>query len=95
MPPSKKLILPARLTKGDKVGIAAPAGPVEKVQLEKGLRVIEKMGLRPVLGKHLLKRDGFLAGSDEERAGDLMAMFADPEVKGIFCARGGYGVNRI
>lgn len=95
MPSSKKLIAPARLNIGDKVGIVAPAGPVEKDQLERGMRVIVKMGFRPVLCKCLFERDGFLAGSDEERAADLMAMFADPEVKGIFCARGGYGVNRI
>lgn len=86
---------PARLKKGDTVGIVAPAGPVDPLQLEAGLKALRQMGLNPVPGKHILAHFGFLAGTDEERAEDLMSMFCDPEIKGIFCARGGYGVNRI
>src|SRR5205085_109159 len=37
----------------------------------------------------------FLAGSDRERAGDLMQMFGNPEVKAIVCLRGGYGTARL
>ena len=40
-------------------------------------------------------RKHFLAGEDEDRADDLMVMFQNPEIKAIFCARGGYGVNRV
>ncbi|MFH1853129.1 MAG: LD-carboxypeptidase, partial [Candidatus Neomarinimicrobiota bacterium] len=35
------------------------------------------------------------AGTPEERAADIMAMFADPTVDAIICARGGYGANRV
>ena len=94
-PGPKLLTMPNRLKKGDTVGVAAPAGPVDAKQLEAGLKTVRRMGLNPVCGKHLLARDGFLAGTDAERAEDLMSMFRDPEVKAIFCARGGYGVNRI
>ena len=38
---------------------------------------------------------GVLAGSDRDRAGDLMKMFTDPEVKAIMCLRGGYGTARL
>ena len=95
MPDPKILQLPARLKKGDAVGVVALAGPVDPNQLKSGLSVLQKMGLNPVSGKHILARNGFLAGTDEERAEDLMSLFSDPEIKGIFCARGGYGVNRI
>ncbi len=94
-PVAKLPTMPARLKKGDTVGVVAPAGPVDPAQLEAGLQVIRRMGLNPVAGKHLLARKGFLAGTDVQRADDLMSMFRDPGVKGIFCARGGYGVNRI
>ena len=94
-PVSKLPVMPSSLKKGDTVGVVAPAGPVDPAQLEAGLKVIRRMGLNPVPGKHLLARNGFLAGTDKERASDLMSMFRDPVVKGIFCARGGYGVNRI
>jgi len=41
------------------------------------------------------KRWGFLAGTDRERASDLMKMFADRKVKAILCVRGGYGSARL
>jgi len=86
---------PSRLRPGDRVGVVAPAGPVDAVLLEKGLRAIVRMGWTPVVGRHVGSRDRFLAGADEARAEDLMRMFEDPGIPGIFCARGGYGVNRL
>ena len=89
------IIRPPKLNSGDKVGIVAPAGPVNKKQLEKGLEVIFKMGFEPVLGNFVHKRSRFLAGTDSQRAKDVMDMVRNPEIKAIFCARGGYGANRI
>jgi len=89
------LTRPKKLVQGDAVGVVAPAGPVDAVSLQKGLDVVRGMGFKPVLGESLNQRNGFLAGTDEERAEDLMRMFANPDLHGIFCARGGYGVNRI
>ena len=86
---------PKRLKQGDRVGVVAPAGPVDPKILKKGLRALERMGFNPVLGKHVLARDRYLAGTDEQRAEDLNGLFGDPEIKGIFCARGGYGSNRV
>jgi muramoyltetrapeptide carboxypeptidase len=77
------------------VGVVAPAGPVDPQELENGLNVIRGMGFQPVLGRFVNDRKHFLAGEDEDRADDLMVMFRDPEIKAIFCARGGYGVNRV
>jgi muramoyltetrapeptide carboxypeptidase len=47
------------------------------------------------LAPHLRQRRGFLAGSDRQRAEDLMGMFLDPRVKAMVCARGGYGSARL
>ena len=91
----RSLLRPPALKEGDVVGVVAPAGPVDKEKLKSGLEVISKMGFKPLLGKYIHARTGFLAGSDKERAQDLMDMFRNPEVRAIFCARGGYGVNRI
>ena len=90
-----RLIRPKKLKQGDMVGVVAPAGPVDPVHLEAGLGVIRGMGFQPVLGRFLKDRQNFLAGTDEDRADDLMVMFQNPDIKAIFCARGGYGVNRI
>lgn len=90
-----RLIRPKKLKQGDMVGVVAPAGPVDPSHLEEGLGVIRGMGFQPVLGRFVNARKHFLAGADEDRADDLMVMFQNPEIKAIFCARGGYGVNRI
>ena len=92
---SKTLIRPKCLNEGDSVGIVSPAGPVDEVSLEKGLNALKRLGFKPVLGNFIREKAGFLAGTDEQRAADLMDMFRDPAIKGIFCTRGGYGVNRV
>lgn len=53
------------------------------------------MGLRVLEAPHLYDRWGFLAGSDRDRAAALTEMFLRKEVRGIFCARGGYGAGRL
>ena len=53
------------------------------------------MGWEPIVGEHVLERDGYLAGSDENRAADLNRFAADPSVDAIWCARGGYGAMRL
>lgn len=90
-----QLIRPKKLKQGDMVGVVAPAGPVDPAHLEEGLGVIRGMGFQPILGRFVNDRKHFLAGEDEDRADDLMVMFQNPEIKAIFCARGGYGANRI
>lgn len=53
------------------------------------------MGYRVKVSPHALDRSGILAGIDRDRAAELVAYFADPEVKAIFAARGGYGCGRL
>ena len=89
------MIRPPKLNPGDKVGVVSPAGPVNKKQLQNGLDVISEMGFYPVVGKYVYSRSRFLAGTDSQRANDIMDMVRNPEIKAIFCARGGYGTNRV
>jgi muramoyltetrapeptide carboxypeptidase len=90
------LVFPPRLAPGDTIGIAAPASPPEKPEIiDEAIDRFTALGFKVKPGKYLRKRDGYLAGSDEERAADINALFADPEVRGIFALRGGYGSCRI
>jgi muramoyltetrapeptide carboxypeptidase len=91
-------IKPRALSRGDAVGIVAPASPVHLDRLEAGIEKLERAGFEVVEAPHLrscLEPLSYLAGSDEERAGDLMLMFKDPFIRAIICARGGYGCSRI
>ena len=90
------IIKPARLAKGDVIGIAAPASPPKSVaKLSRGIHYLERLGYHVLTGKHVNDKYGYLAGPDEARANDLNELFADPRVKAIIAARGGYGANRI
>ncbi|PIC74436.1 LD-carboxypeptidase [Sporosarcina sp. P17b] len=89
-----RMIRPACLVQGDVIGIVAPASPVERKVLERSFQFLEQLGLRYKVGQSVYKKNGYLAGTDEERLADLHDMFKDPEVKGIFCAGGGYGSAR-
>lgn len=68
---------------------------MDKVKLERGIVYLEELGYRVKVGESVYKRRGYLAGTDEERAEDLKRMFLDPDVKAVFCARGGYGSSRM
>jgi len=87
-------IRPQRLQKGDTIGIIAPSSPPNQENLERSLAFLEKLGLKWKIGKHVKNVHGYLAGTDEERLQDLHDMFANPEIKGIICAGGGYGSAR-
>ena len=89
------IVAPRRLRLGDVVGIVAPAGPIEPDRLQAGIAVLEEFGLRPRVGAAVLERRGHLAGADDARLADLRAMLGDSEVRAVFCARGGYGSQRI
>ncbi|MBI3080642.1 MAG: LD-carboxypeptidase [candidate division NC10 bacterium] len=92
----RRLRIPQRLRPGDTLGVVAPSGPPERGPLKRGLRALERLGpftLR--LAPNLDARWGYLAGRDAERAAGIMAMVTDPGVRGIMCARGGYGAGRL
>jgi muramoyltetrapeptide carboxypeptidase len=83
------------LQKGDVVGVVAPGFAVRKAALEAGCRRLRGMGFRVVAGRHVLACSGYFAGEDAARAEDLRRMIADPEVRAIWFARGGFGTARI
>ena len=92
----KTLIIPDRLCHGDTVAIVAPASaPPDPKAVDRAADALEQFGFKPKLGKNVRARLGFIAGTDRERATDLMSMFTDKKVKGIICLRGGYGSSRI
>jgi len=91
----KKNIKPLRLNEGDTIGLISPSSPIPESRYAKAISNIESLGFKVKVGKHILNRNGYLAGTDEQRLEDIHCMFEDNEVKGIWCMRGGYGATRI
>ncbi len=88
-------IKPPRLLPGGTIGVVAPAGRVDPDALHRGVRCLEQMGFSVRLGRHVTAAHRYFAGRDAERAEDLMAMWSDPAVDAIVCARGGVGTARL
>src|SRR5690606_33765738 len=53
------------------------------------------LGWQGVVGRHVLGRYGYHSGTDDERLADLHWALTSPEVDGVWCLRGGYGVMRL
>lgn len=93
---SKPVLRPKKLQQGSTIAIVAPATNAwEDEDIRYAIEIVESLGFKTKPGKHLFDRHGYLAGQDADRAADLMRMFTDPDVDGIFCLRGGYGSPRI
>ncbi len=92
--PGDKMKAPP-LKKGDLIAVVAPAGPVHEAAFAGGVKVLENLGFRVKVGRHVAEQLGYLAGPDEGRAEDLNEALHDTDVRGIVCARGGYGCGRI
>lgn len=92
----RAVIRPPRLPAGGTVGLVAPAGVLQSTgQLREAVDALEGLGFRTKVGRNVLARFGFLAGTDAERARDFMSMVRDPEVDAILAVRGGWGCARI
>lgn len=88
-------VKPPTLRPGDTVGIVAPASNLKRVDLEAGCEGLRRAGYQPFYFDSILDQDLYFAGSVERRARELEAMFGRDDVKGIICARGGYGANYL
>ena len=83
------------LKAGDRVALAAPARAVSPEEMAPAIAQLESWGLEVVVPEGLYERQGQLAGSDAHRAALMQRLLDDPEIKAIFCCRGGYGSVRI
>ncbi|OIQ19268.1 MAG: LD-carboxypeptidase [Flavobacterium sp. MedPE-SWcel] len=87
---------PAYLQKGDTIGILSTARKLTLDQLAPAIQLLESWGLSVTIGKTIgLDNNNQLAGTDEERAADFQDMIDNPNVKAIWCAKGGYGTVRM
>ncbi len=92
-------MIPPRVRRGDTIGVCAPAGPVREDRLRAGIaRLGDAFRVRVTPAVTAPRAPGtpdYLAAADETRAAELTALLADPDVRAIVLARGGYGLMRI
>jgi muramoyltetrapeptide carboxypeptidase len=91
----KSKLKPAAVRPGDKIGIVAPASPIDRAAFDAGCARLRQLGYEPVFSQSIFDCDLFFAGTAERRARELEEMFERDEVRAILCARGGYGCNYL
>ena len=90
-----KMITPSFLQADDTIGLIAPAYHIDPLQWEPVIPLLRSWGLRVKTGNTLHLQHHVFAGNDAQRLDDLAAMMCDPQIKAVFCARGGYGCSRL
>lgn len=90
-------MLASALRPGDAVALVAPAGPLKSDdEFNRAKEIVRALGLEPRTGSYAKATTlGYLAGTDEQRAADFNDAVRDPDIRGIFALRGGYGTMRI
>ncbi len=92
----KPLLRPPRLKAGDTLGFVNPSGAIhEDEPYERAHAALQALGLKTREAPNLRARYGHMAGTPQQRADDLHAMFSDPGIAGILAVTGGSGANRV
>lgn len=88
-------IQPPILRQGDTVGVVTLGSPMNPDTINARIGFLRGIGFNVILGDYVYASDGYLAGTDRQRASDLMMMYENPDVRLILPSRGGVGVQGI
>ena len=90
------MIIPDKLKKGDIIGVIAPSNSIDENDIEfiqKSSKLFEDLGFNIKLSNFVSSHSLGYSASPLEKAEDINNMFADPNVKAIFCVKGGENSN--
>ncbi len=90
-------IKPSNLKKGDTVALLTPASYLKDSinSVKNAIDTLKSWGLNYKLSKHIFDKKGHFAGDDKLRAADFQEAIDNPNIKAIWCTRGGYGSVRM
>lgn len=92
------MIVPYKLEKGDTIGVIAPSGPIIGKNINEIMNAKKKVeddGFKVKFSKNLFSNTNIYSATAKEKAEDIKLMFADEEVKMIWCAKGGNNANSV
>lgn len=79
------------LKKGDKIAVISPSATPTREQTDAVMKGLAECGYQPVEGKYVCVKERTLQNCID----DLTWALEDPEIKGIFCVRGGYAASEV
>lgn len=83
------------LRPGDTILVVAPARTPDEARISRAKARLVELGFNVVIPTNLFRKNGYLAGTDQQRADELMSAFADKDIDAIFAATGGFGTTRL
>lgn len=87
---------PPTLQRGDRIAITTPARALPSIQsVQSAVDALKNAGFEVVMGQTTELKHFIFGGSDLERSKELQELLEDPDIKAIWCARGGYGSVRL
>ncbi len=89
------MLTPKLLKSGDKVGIISTARKISAEEVQPAVDMLRSWGLKVVKGENLHSEHHQFAGTLAQRTLDIQNMLNDPEIRAVFCARGGYGTVQV
>ena len=84
-------ISPLFLSEGDKIAVISPSSLPSREQVEATVKGLREWGFEPVEGKYVAPE----VRTMEQCMEDLLWALEDPEIRAIFCVRGGYGSTEV
>ena len=82
-------IKPPALRPGDTIGVVAAASNIKQDLLEQGCRELETLGFKTYFRRDITTSYRYFSGTRERRLGEFLEMLKSPDIRAIFCARGG------
>lgn len=89
------MITPPYLQKGDTVALVATARKNVTNNLQPTIDLLHSWGLEAVIGTTIGLDNHQLAGTDAQRAADFQKQMDNPNIRAIWCVRGGYGTVKM
>jgi len=91
-----KTLIPKALRRGEVIGLISPSSTcAEPEKIERAVTYLERCGYRVKTSLYLNRSEHDPAHTDRYKLHDLHQMFADGDVRAIFCLRGGAGATRL
>lgn len=91
----RPIVKPERLRRGDTIGIVAPASSFDSEKFKESIKMLRSLGYRVKYKRSIFNKCWANPGHNKQRGHQINRMFADRDVKAIFCAKGGYGSAEI
>lgn len=91
-------MIPNTLKQGDTIGVIAPSNSIEAddtIFVQKSSDLFKNLGFKIQLGDYVSSLTLGYSASPVEKARDINNMFANPDIKAIFCVKGGANSNTV